>query len=56
MIKLGGGFEGELMTEDSEFRAVVIGVEVTYYGRDLSEPKTLEAGSYKSRPAVTPTR
>ncbi|MEO9525343.1 MULTISPECIES: DUF4437 domain-containing protein [Marinobacter] len=46
MIRLGAGFEGELMTEASEFRAVVIGGEVTHNARDLDEPETLEAGSY----------
>ncbi len=46
MIRLGAGFEGELKTEASEFRAVVIGGEVSYNGNELDEPKLLEAGSY----------
>tara|TARA_Y100001001_G_scaffold164820_1_gene199242 strand:- start:18 stop:845 length:828 start_codon:yes stop_codon:yes gene_type:complete len=46
MIKLGAGFEGELLTDASEFRAVVIGGEVSYDARDLEEPKILKAGSY----------
>lgn len=46
MIKLGAGFEGELMTEASEFRAVVIGEEVSYSAHDLDGAKTLSAGSY----------
>ncbi|WP_286222779.1 DUF4437 domain-containing protein [Marinobacter apostichopi] len=46
MIKLGVGFEGELTTEASEFRAVVIGGEVSYSARDLDGAKTLSAGSY----------
>lgn len=46
MVKLGAGFEGELRTEASEFRAVVIGGEVSYDAGELDEPKLLEAGSY----------
>lgn len=46
IIKLGAGFEGELLTEASEFRAVVIGGEVAYNARDLDEPIALETGSY----------
>lgn len=46
MIKLGAGFEGELTTEASEFRAVVIGGEVSYSARDLDDAKILSAGSY----------
>lgn len=46
MIKLGAGFKGELKTVASEFRAVVIGGQVSYNAPDLDEPKLLEAGSY----------
>ncbi|QBM16863.1 hypothetical protein MARI_09620 [Marinobacter sp. JH2] len=46
MIKLGAGFEGELKTDASEFRAVVVAGEVSYNADDLDEPKFLEAGSY----------
>lgn len=46
MVKLGAGFEGELTTDASEFRAVVISGEVSYNPRDLEAPKLLEAGSY----------
>ncbi|WP_421863410.1 DUF4437 domain-containing protein [Marinobacter adhaerens] len=46
MIKLGAGFEGELKTDASEFRAVVVGGEVSYNADDLDEPKFLKAGSY----------
>lgn len=46
MIRLGAGFDGELSTEASEFRAVVIGGEVSYNAADLEQPKTLAAGSF----------
>ncbi|MCX2835082.1 DUF4437 domain-containing protein [Microbulbifer thermotolerans] len=46
MIKLNAGFKGELTTEASEFRAVVIGGEISYGARGLDKPKLLEAGSY----------
>lgn len=46
MIKLDAGFAGELKTEAAEFRAVVIGGEVSYDARDLDESKLLDAGSY----------
>lgn len=46
MIKIASGFEGEIRTNASEFRAVVIGGEVTYQAKGLDTEKHLEAGSY----------
>ena len=46
MIRLDAGFDGELSTEASEFRAVVIGGEVSYNAADLEQPKILAAGSF----------
>ena len=46
MVKLPSGFKGELTTEASEFRAVVIQGEINYNSPDVKEEQTLSAGSY----------
>jgi quercetin dioxygenase-like cupin family protein len=46
MVKLPSGFKGQIATEASEFRAVVIQGEITYNSVDLKEEQLLSAGSY----------
>ncbi|KAA8597656.1 hypothetical protein F0Z19_3811 [Vibrio cyclitrophicus] len=46
MIKLPSGFDGVIVTDASEFRAVVISGSVSYNSTDLEATKTLSAGSY----------
>ena len=46
MVKLPPGFEGNISTEAIEFRAVVIGGEISYNSKDLETAMVLGAGSY----------
>ncbi|MDR9827059.1 DUF4437 domain-containing protein [Vibrio sp. FNV 38] len=46
MVKLPSGFNGNIATDASEFRAVVISGSVEYHSSDLDSTKVLKAGSY----------
>ena len=46
LVKLPAGFKGEMLTEASEFRAIVIEGEIRYKSSDVEEEQTLRAGSY----------
>ncbi|CAA0093691.1 Uncharacterised protein [Zhongshania aliphaticivorans] len=46
MIKLPVGFDGEIITDASEFRAVLISGSLDYSSKDQAAPQHLSAGSY----------
>jgi len=46
MIKLPAGFKGEISTDASEFRAVIIAGAVNYNPSEQNKAQNLSAGSY----------